>query len=110
MPTAQTSLECLIFAASGWIAGRLNRTAPLATALAFAGTLCLYGVSGTLPVDVPWLFRLTLDALRDSRYLDSLATTASVNLLLFGCLIAGGWLSRPRTPSIGMGLLENRRA
>ena len=66
LPTAQTSLECLIFAGSGWIAGRLNRSAALITALGVAGTLCLYGVSGTSPSTFPGSsgWRLTRSAIR----------------------------------------------
>jgi hypothetical protein len=65
-----------------------------------------------LPIDVPWLLQLTADAWRDARYRDSLVATFTTHLLLFGSLIAGGLLSRPRQPArsfpIGIALPENQ--
>src|SRR5215469_17240345 len=37
--TAKLSLDCLTLAATGWLVGRLSRSAPLFGALAFAATL-----------------------------------------------------------------------
>jgi hypothetical protein len=97
--TASLSLDCLKLAATGWIIGRLHRTAPLPGVLAFAATLGLFNLEAWLPLDVPWLIRLALDAVHDTRLWGPLATTAVQHVLLFGSLIAGGLLSRPpQTP------------
>ena len=74
--TASLSLDCLKLAATGWIIGRLHRTAPLPGVLAFAATLGLFNLEAWLPLDVPWLIRLALDAVHDTRLWGPLATTA----------------------------------
>ena len=97
--TASLSFDCLKLAATGWAIGRLNRAAPLPGVLAFAATLCLFNLDRWLPLDVPWLIRLTVDAVHDARYRTSLATMATQHFLLFASLIVGGLLARrPRTP------------
>jgi hypothetical protein len=93
--TAKLSLDCLALAATGWVIGRLHRSAPLLGVLAFAATLCFRNLDPLLAIDVPWLLRLAVDAFRDTRYLDSLFTTAAQHLFLFGSLIVGALLSRP---------------
>lgn len=94
--TVQLTLECGILTATGWVAGYWSRPHSLFAVLVFAATLTLRDFTPLLPLDVPWLFHLLLDALHDARYLDSLVTTAAGQALLFGCLIAGARLARPR--------------
>lgn len=97
--TASLLLDCLKLAATGWAIGRLHRTAPLPGLLAFAATLGLFSLEPWLPLDVPGLIRVAINAVHDSRYWDALATMAAQHVLLFGSLIAGGLLSRtPQTP------------
>ena len=97
--TASLWLDCLKLAATGWAIGRLHRAAPLPDVLAFAATLSLFNLEAWAPIDVPWLIRLAMDAVRDARYWGSLATLAAQHVLLFGSLIAGGLLSRtPQKP------------
>jgi len=67
--------------------------------LAFAATLSPFSFEAWLPLDVPGLLRLAMDALHDTRYGGPLATMAVQQVLLFGSLIGGGLLSRPpQTP------------
>jgi hypothetical protein len=94
--TARLTLDCAILAATGWIAGYWSRPHSLFAALVFVATLTLRDFTPLLPLDVPWIFRLLVDTLHDARYLDSLVTTAAGQALLFGCLIAGAMLARPR--------------
>ena len=99
MATASLSLDCLKLAATGWAIGRLERTAPLPGVLAFAATLGLFNVEPWLPLDVPGLLRLAMEAVHDTRYWDPLATMAAQHVLLFGSLVAGGLFSRtPQKP------------
>jgi hypothetical protein len=98
--TAGLWLDCLKLAATGWAIGRLHRAAPLPGVLAFAATLSLFNLEAWVPLDVPWLIRLAMDAARDSRYWGPFATLVAQHVLLFGSLIVGGLLSRPpQTPS-----------
>jgi len=96
LPTARLGLNCLALASTGWIVGRGYRHAPMWCVGGFAIMLLFWDFDSELGVNIPWLIRLTADALRDSNYLDSLATTASGQLLLFASLMLGGLLSRPR--------------
>jgi len=97
--TASLWLDCLKLAATGWAIGRLHRAAPLPGVLAFAATLSLFNLEAWAPLDVPWLIRLAMDAVRDTRYWGPLATLAAQHVLLFGSLIVGGLLNRkPQTP------------
>ncbi len=93
--TASLALNCLKLAATGWIICRLHRKTALPAMLIFAASLSLFSFEVWLPLDVPGLIRLAMDALHDSRYWWPLATMASQHVLLFGSLIAGGLLSRP---------------
>ena len=95
-PTARLALDCLAMAATGWITGRLNRPRPVFGVLVFAATLTVWDFGPILPMDVPWLVRLSRDAFAARRYLDSLVTAITTHALLFGSLIAGGLLSRDR--------------
>ena len=97
--TASLTLNCLKLAATGWVIGRLHRKTALSGMLIFAATLSLFSFEVWLPLDVPGLIRLAMDALHDTRYWWPLATMAAQHALLFGSLIAGGLLSRPpQTP------------
>jgi hypothetical protein len=94
--TAKLSLDCLTLAATGWLAGRLSRPAPLFAAFAFAATLALRAnLDPWFGINFPLLIQLAGGALRDSRYLNPLATLAAQHLFLFGSLMVGAWLSRP---------------
>ncbi len=97
--TASLTLNCLKLAATGWVICRLHRKTALPDVLTFAATLSLFSFEEWLPLDVPGLIRLAMDALHDTRYCWPLATMAAQHVLLFGSLIAGGLLSRPpQTP------------
>jgi len=94
--TAHLAFDCLTLTAAGWVAGRLNRPHAMLTVTLFAFTLCFWDFGDVLALNVPWLLRLIRDSFHDSRYLDSLAGSAETHVLLFGCLMAGATLSRPR--------------
>jgi hypothetical protein len=94
--TAHLAFDCLTLAAAGWAAGRFSRPYSIPTAVLFAFTLCFWDFSDVMALNVPWLLRLVWNSFHDSRYFDSLATSAETHALLFGCLIAGASLSGPR--------------
>ena len=94
--TSKLSLDCFMLAGTGWAIGRLQRSAPLPGALAFAVTLAFHNFDPWLGVDVPWLVRLGANALHEPLYRDPFSTIAVHYLLLFGSLIVGALLSRPR--------------
>ncbi len=100
MPTAHLALECLALAASGWIVSRLSPR-PSAV-LIFAILLAIWNFGLTPSLDVPWLFRLIFDSIGNARYLGSLITAAATHALLFGSLIAGAMLGRPRPKPISL--------
>jgi hypothetical protein len=89
-PTVQLSLQCCAFAGTGWVGGRLNRSGAEVGVLVFAATLAPWDFSPVLAINVPGLIRLTVNAFRDPRYLDSLIATAGAHILLFGSLMVGG--------------------
>lgn len=93
--TLKLALDCLVLAAAGWIIGRLDRSRPLPGALAFAATLAFFHFDPLLDLDVMALFSLAGYAVRDTRYLGVLATTAVPYLFQFGSLIAGALLAHP---------------
>ena len=94
--TAKLSLDCLTLAATGWLVGRLSRSAPLVSTLAFAATLALCAnLSSSFGINFVLLIRLASEAFRDSRYLSTLATLTAQHLFLVGSLMVGAWLSRP---------------
>ena len=93
--TATLGLDCSVMAATGWVVGRLGRPSPMLGVLVFAATLTVWDLSFLVAINVPWLLRLVVHALRgDESYLDSLVSTAASQALLFGCLLGGGMLSR----------------
>jgi hypothetical protein len=93
--TESVLLNCLMLAAAGWCIVRWHRSVWKLGLLAFALTLTLWDFGPEVALNVPWLIRLTSDAIRDSTYLASLVATATTHLLLFGSLAAGGLWSRP---------------
>jgi hypothetical protein len=94
-PTAQLALECATLAATGWIVGRWNRLDAIPAVLVFALMLAIWDFGLVPAINVRWLFRLTVDAVGNSRYVESLITAALTHALLFGSLIAGARLSHP---------------
>ncbi len=102
--TVSLTLECAALVAAGWVAGRLNRPDPLIAVLVFAATLSFWDFGDALSLNVPWLIRLTADAIRDPLYRESWFTTVATHALLFGSLIGGGLLSRPRPSMQGLGI------
>lgn len=93
--TVKLALDCLVLAASGWVIGRLDRSAPLPGALAFTATLAFLHLDPLLDLNLIPLIRLASAAVRDTRYLGIWATAAVPYLFQFGSLIAGALLSRP---------------
>ena len=93
-PTVRLMLDCLVLAGSGWVVGRLASAKPILAVAVFAVTLSLRDFGDLVELRVPWLFQLTADALHDPRYWESLLSTAVIQAFLFGCLFAGGLLSR----------------
>jgi len=98
LPTVQLALACAGLAATGWIIGRWNRIDAMATTLIFAVMLAMWNF-GLVPIDILWLFRLTIDSLQSSRYLESLFTSLATHVFLFGSLFTGARLSRARQPA-----------
>lgn len=101
-PTGRALLDCGALVAAGWVAGRKS---PGLAVVVFAATLTLRDFNPLLPLNVPWLLRLIIDSLRDSRYIESLFTTAAGQALLFGCLFAGARLGRPRDLPLSLCIL-----
>ena len=91
LPTAHLALACAGLAATGWIVGRGNRF----DVLILAAMLAVWNFGLVPAIDLPWLFRLTIDSFGNSRYVESLITAAATHALLFGSLFAGARLSRP---------------
>jgi len=100
--TIRLMLDCTVLGVTGWLIGRLGRASPILAVAAFGATLTLRDFGELVEVRIPWLLQLVGDALRDSRYWDSLLYTAVLQTLLFGSLIGGALLSRraPAIPSI----------
>jgi len=102
MATAHLAFDCLTLTAAGWVVGRLNRDHAMVTAILFALTLCFWDFGDALALNVPWLLRLMRNSFHDSRYFDSLAASVETHVLLFGCLMAGAALSRPREKPVSI--------
>jgi hypothetical protein len=94
--TAHLALDCLTLAVAGWVVGRFNRPYAISAAMLFAFTLSFWDFGDALALNVPWLLRLVTNSFHDSRFLDSLVASVETHVLLFGCLIGGAALSRPR--------------
>jgi hypothetical protein len=104
LPSLKVVLDMGALAACGWVAGRVGRPRVAAAAVLAAAGLACFDLTPYLLLNVPWLLRLTLNAVRDSRYLSSLLTTLMMHALMFGSLVAGAYLSRPREAPIGLGV------
>ncbi len=91
VPTAQLIVECLALAAAGWVAGRGNRF----DVLILLAMLAVWSF-GLIPINLPWLFRLLLDSLESSRYLESFFTSLATHIFLIGSLFIGSHLSRAK--------------
>jgi len=102
LATATVSFDCLALAATGWVIGRLHRSAPLLGVLAFAATLAFCPFEPPLEMRLPWLVRLAEAALRDPDYFSPLASAAFQYLLLYGSLIVGALLSRSARPPLSI--------
>jgi hypothetical protein len=100
--TASLGFDCAALFASGWVTGRLNRSHAVRAGLLFAATLCFWDFGGSLNLNVPGLVRLVGNSFHDSRYFDSLLTSAETHLILFGCLIGGAALSRAREKALSV--------
>jgi len=100
LPTAQLALECVALAATGWIVCRLSRWS--GAVLIFAIMLAIWNFGLTPSVNVPWLFRLIIDAIGNARYLGSLITAGATHALLFGSLVVGARLSLPRQMTVSI--------
>jgi len=101
--TVHLAFDCATLAASGYVTGRFNRSHPVLTAAALAVTLGFWDFGGALALNVPWLLQLIGNSFRDSRYFDSLLASLETHALLFGCLMGGAMLSRPREKPISIG-------
>ncbi|HEV8041941.1 MAG TPA: hypothetical protein VGP62_23890 [Bryobacteraceae bacterium] len=101
--TAELGLDCAAMAGTGWVVGRLARPSTILGVLVFAVTLTVWDLSFLIAINVPWLLRLVVHAASgDSGYLDSLVTTATTQVLLFGSLVGGGLLSRDRVKPVSI--------
>jgi hypothetical protein len=100
--TVHLTLDCGALAAAGWAAGRSNRAQAVWSAALFAVTLSFWDFGEALALNVPWLGRVAVDSFHDLRYLDALLLSAETHALMFGCLLAGAMLSRPREEPISL--------
>jgi len=87
--------DCGALALAGFVAGRLAQPRRILAAAVVALPLCFFDLEDTLTLNVPWLVRLALDSLHDSRYLESLIASVETHAILFGCLFAAVALSGP---------------
>ena len=99
LPTAQLTLECAALGAAGGIVRRFSGAAEV---VVFAVSLAVWNFGLVPALNVPWLFRLAIDALKSSRYFESLVTVAATHALLFASLIAGARLSRTKLPPVSI--------
>jgi hypothetical protein len=97
-PTVRLMADCSLLAGAGWIVGKVASAQPMLAVAVFAATLSLRDFGDLVELRVPWLLQLLADALREPRYWESLLSTAVIQAFLFGCLFAGGLLSR-RAPA-----------
>ena len=96
IPVVRLPFECVALAGGGWVAGRLSRPNPLPAVLILALTVTFWDFGGMLDIQIPWLLRLVADGVGNSRYWGSALDVLLTHVFLFGCLIAGALLSRPR--------------
>lgn len=101
--TARLGVDCAVLVGTGWVVGRFSRPSSMLGVLVFAATLTVWDLSPIIAINVPWLLRLAIHALSgDSAYLSSLVSTSTSHALLFGCLLAGGMLSRPSSKPVSI--------
>jgi hypothetical protein len=96
LPSLKVVFDMAALAACGWIAGRVGRPRVVAAAAFTAFGLAVFDLSPYVPLNVPWLLRVTRNAFGESRYVSSLLAALTMHALVFGSLFAGARLSRPR--------------
>lgn len=104
LPSLKVVFDMGALAACGWVAGRIGRPRIVAAAALTAAGLACFDLTPYLVLNVPWLVRLAINAIRDSRYLTSLLSTVTIHALMFGSLVAGAYLSRPREAPLELGV------
>jgi hypothetical protein len=83
---------------TGWIVGRFHRASRVAMVLLFAFSVLLWReqvVQWPLRIDAPWVFYAGMDALRDSRYAPAFAQGLLGTILVFLCILLGGFYAAP---------------
>lgn len=96
LPSLKVVLDMGTLMACGWIAGRIGRPRTMTAAGLTAAGLTMFDLTPYVLLNVPWLLRLTVNAVDDSRYLSSMLTMLTMHALMFGSLLGGAYLSRPR--------------
>ena len=104
LPSLKVVLDMGTLTGCGWIAGRVGRPHTMAAVSFTAAGLAGCDWTPYVPLNVPWLFRLIANAAGDSRYLSSLLTMVTIHALMFGSLLGGAYLSRPREAVIRLGV------
>jgi len=89
-PTVRLALECLGLCAIGWLIGPWGNLG----VWIFAASISVRSFGLAPGLDVLWLFRLFLDTLQNSRYLESFFSSVVTHVFLFGSLFIGVRLSR----------------
>ena len=102
LPSLKVVLDMGALAACGWIAGRVGRPRTMAAAGLAAAGLAVFDLTPYMLLNVPWLMRLTTNAVSDARYLPSLLSTLAIHALMFGSLLFGASRSRPREELMGL--------
>jgi hypothetical protein len=90
VPTVRLALECLGLFAIGWVIGPWGNLG----VWIFAASISVRSFGLAPGIDLPWLFRLLIDTLQNSRYLESFLTSLVTHVFLFGSLFIGVRLSR----------------
>jgi len=99
-------LACAGLAATGWIIGRWNRSHPIATVIVFAFMIAFWNFGLVPAINIPWLFRLTVDSFENPRFLQSLLTATATHALLLGSLFTGALLTRAHEEAFSLGLRQ----
>jgi hypothetical protein len=97
-PSLAPVIDCLVFAASGWIVGRLHRDIHGSAVFLFLVSLLPFDLRPLLPLDVPFAAKSILNAFGDSRYASGVFATILNNGILLVSVWIGGSLSRPTQP------------
>jgi len=97
--TVSVLMDCAALAASGWVVARLHRPWQTAMLLVFVLSLVPFDVGSytgqTMALNFPWLLKLALNLVGDSRYLLVFVSTLATNGLLLTCLWTGGRAAGP---------------